>query len=209
MQNGKLPDEPRYIAGLLGCSVRVWNSVRERLIALGKIASSGGYLSNYRADKELVSSHLYQDKQRENAAKPRKNKGLALAVAKPNPSQSEPEPEEVREIGKPISRANDGFEDFWAVVPRKIAKPSAQKAYAKALRQTDAATLRSAMARYAETRRGQDPQFTAHPATWLNAGRWADEIETPKLTAITGANHGKATAGTERLSAFIAGAGGA
>jgi len=31
--------------------------------------------------------------------------------------------------------------------------------------------------RYAEARAGQDPQYTAHPATWLNAGRWDDEIQ--------------------------------
>ncbi|WP_244471619.1 hypothetical protein [Methylobacterium sp. ARG-1] len=29
--------------------------------------------------------------------------------------------------------------------------------------------------RFAAERAGEDPTFTAHAKTWLNAGRWADE----------------------------------
>lgn len=95
----------------------------------------------------------------------------------------------LREIAR--EKKLDGFEEFWASVPRKIAKPAAQKAYARALRTTDAATLLTGIRRYAQERQGQDAQYTAHPATWLNAGRWADETETPKLIPITGGNHAK------------------
>jgi hypothetical protein len=31
--------------------------------------------------------------------------------------------------------------------------------------------------RYAGERAGQDPQFTAHPATWLYQERWLDDTE--------------------------------
>lgn len=106
MQNGALLDDPRYIAGHLGCSVRQWNSVRERLITIGKIEARDGHLGNYRADKELVSSHLFQDKQRENGAKGGKIKGLKEAVAKPKPSQPEPEPEYTE------AKASDASVDF-------------------------------------------------------------------------------------------------
>lgn len=93
MQNGSLPDDARYISGLLGCSLRQWTSLREKLLGMGKITQRGGYLANYRADNELINSHLYQDKQRENGAKGGKSKGLREAVAKPKPSQPEPEPD--------------------------------------------------------------------------------------------------------------------
>lgn len=115
-------------------------------------------------------------------------------------------PEKKEEIGKHISRAPDGFDDFWKAVPRKIAKEKARPAYAKALRKTDARTLIAAMRRYAESRIGEDPKYTAHPASWLNAGRWDDEPDQPKLSQITGGNHGKPTASAQRLSAFLAGA---
>ncbi len=97
MQNGNLPDDARYISGLLGCSLRQWTSLRERLLGMGKITQRDGYLTNYRADNELITSHLYQNKQRENGAKGGKIKGLRQAVAKPKPSQPESEPETVKE----------------------------------------------------------------------------------------------------------------
>jgi hypothetical protein len=30
--------------------------------------------------------------------------------------------------------------------------------------------------RYAAERRGEDPRFTKHPATWLRKGCWSDEF---------------------------------
>jgi uncharacterized protein YdaU (DUF1376 family) len=91
----------------------------------------------------------------------------------PSPSPS-PSPSVKKERDKSLSCANDGFEEFWAVVPRKVAKAAAAKAYRAAIKQTDAKTLLDGMARYAASRKGEDPQYTSHPATWLNAGRWSD-----------------------------------
>lgn len=88
VQSGRLPDDPRYIAGVLGVSVRKWNSLRQGLIDSGKLAVSGGHLTNYRALSELESLAKLQDKQRENATGPRKNKYLR----KPRRSHTESEP---------------------------------------------------------------------------------------------------------------------
>lgn len=52
-RDGGIPDEPRYIAGVCGCSVRKWNGLRARLIELGKIQCKAGIITNLRADKEL------------------------------------------------------------------------------------------------------------------------------------------------------------
>lgn len=56
VRGGPVPDEPRYIAGVCNCSVRKWNAIRERLIALGKIHSVDGYLTNDRAEKEIENA---------------------------------------------------------------------------------------------------------------------------------------------------------
>ncbi len=74
-----------------------------------------------------------------------------------------------------IEPSIDHFEAFWAVVPKRVAKGAARKAYISALKRSDAATILAGMVRYASSRKGQDANFTAHPATWLNADRWADE----------------------------------
>jgi hypothetical protein len=81
-----------------------------------------------------------------------------------------------REPAVKAAQHPSGFEQFWSVYPRKTGKLAAEKAYAKAiecLRATPEEILEVAR-RYAEERRGADPKFTPHPATWLNQGRWSD-----------------------------------
>jgi hypothetical protein len=68
-----------------------------------------------------------------------------------------------------------GFEKFWLACPRRIGKEAARKAYEKARKTTSDSELLEGIRRYAATRAGQDEQYTVHPATWLNQGRWADE----------------------------------
>lgn len=83
MQSGRLPDDSRYVAGLLGCSVRKWNALREALIDRGKIHCENGIISNFRADKELEKTRKYQDNQRENRSISNKNKELDVTTVQP------------------------------------------------------------------------------------------------------------------------------
>ena len=76
MQGGNLPDDARYISGLLGCTLRKWNSLRGELIAMGKIEINGEFLTNKRAVIELETTRKFTEKQSENRSKPNKNKGL-------------------------------------------------------------------------------------------------------------------------------------
>lgn len=200
MSGGRLYDEPRFIAGHMNCSVRAWGNYRAALIERGKIKVENGIISNFRADKELIIQRSFQDKQRINASQPKKNKGLAESTAEPKPSHTDTHTEKKEERGKPLSRAPDGFDEFWDAVPRKVAKDKALPAYAKALRKTDARTLIAAMRRYAQSRIGEDPKYTAHPASWLNGGRWDDEPE-----PMTGGNNGNSK-GERRIQSWLAGA---
>lgn len=89
LQGGRLPDDPRYISGLLGCSVRKWKTLRSELIERGKLFVNDEFLGNERADKELETLRKYQDQQSENATRPNENKRLQ----KPRQSHTEPEPD--------------------------------------------------------------------------------------------------------------------
>jgi len=66
------------------------------------------------------------------------------------------------------------FDEFWKVYPRKIGKQAAEKAFAKACKTTAPNDIIAGAARYADDPNRVDA-FTAHPTTWLNAGRWNDE----------------------------------
>ncbi len=69
------------------------------------------------------------------------------------------------------------FEEWWQAYPRKVARPVAAKAYDRACTKASAAELLIGARAYAAARAGQDPRYTAHPATWLNGERWRDEPE--------------------------------
>lgn len=80
-------------------------------------------------------------------------------------------------VGKP---PDDLFLNFWASYPNKKAKGSAEKAWAKIKPdQPLAETIVNAVMRHRAsddwTRDGG--KFIPHPATWLNAKRWEDEIK--------------------------------
>jgi uncharacterized protein YdaU (DUF1376 family) len=91
MRDGRLPDDARYIAGQLGCSVRKWTAILSDLVTAGKLHVTDGIITNFRADYLTEESRKYQDKQAQIAGNPRKNKPLC----QPQASQSEPEPEKI------------------------------------------------------------------------------------------------------------------
>lgn len=92
-RGGPIADEPRYIAGICNCSVRKWNAIRDRLLALGKLYEIDGHLMNDRAAIELEKAAKIAREHAENGAKggdksaemranANKNKGPAQARLK-------------------------------------------------------------------------------------------------------------------------------
>lgn len=73
----------------------------------------------------------------------------------------------------------DDFETFWKVFPRKVGKDAAWRRW-KSLTGTrpELSALVSAIRKQAQSDQWQkeNGQFIPNPATWLNQGRWADEI---------------------------------
>ena len=91
-----------------------------------------------------------------------------FAVSSGNPDPTRPVPIK-------NTPPNGGFAAFWSAYPRKVGRVAAEKAYAKAVKLATHDEIMRGVNAYAATVRGQDQQYTAHPSTWLNAGRWADE----------------------------------
>jgi hypothetical protein len=75
-----------------------------------------------------------------------------------------------------------GFDDFWKVYPRKVAKGSAVKAWRSAIKKAPPDEITSAAGKY---KWPDDPKFIPHPATWLNAERWADVEGIPKPSFVS------------------------
>lgn len=107
-------------------------------------------------------------------ASPRdKNDTLTIAIT--NESQGT--------INISSSSNDDGqFEAFWQIYPRKVGKQAALKAWVKARKTASAQQILEGARTYARQRDGEDPMYTAHPSSWLNAGRWDDEPDPEYLT---------------------------
>lgn len=72
-----------------------------------------------------------------------------------------------------------GFDEFWRAYPKKVGKKAAQKAYRKA--NVPAGTLLAALERQKRSDQWSRDggRYIPNPATWLNQGRWEDEIDDP------------------------------
>jgi hypothetical protein len=69
------------------------------------------------------------------------------------------------------------FDTFWQCYPRRVAKLAAKKAYDKALKSATHEEIMAGVERYAYHTRTTEHQFIKHPASWLNAGCWEDELQ--------------------------------
>ena len=79
-----------------------------------------------------------------------------------------------------VSRADeDRFSRFWAAYPRKVGKQAAKKSWSR-LHPSEELTQAILQAVEAQKQsrqwRENNGQFIPNPATWLNQGRWEDEL---------------------------------
>ena len=82
----------------------------------------------------------------------------------------------------------EGFDEFWKVYPRKVAKGDARKAWKQmaTIRPPLEKLIRAVIvARATEDWRKDGGKFVPYPATWLRAERWEDvhEVEIDRVRA--------------------------
>jgi len=148
-----------------------------------------------RARAELVASgHLTVIDDRRHAGHPavyrfeflgheemRKTTGDDLApVQGPDRPPAGPDSETCPIIGTEGTNTpeSDPFDEFYAVYPLHKAPDAARRAFTRALKRASFEEIMNGARCYRDdpTRK---PDFTKHPATWLNAGCWQDYAEDP------------------------------
>jgi hypothetical protein len=84
------------------------------------------------------------------------------------------------------------FEDFWKQYPRKTARRVALKSWER-LSPTEQGLALKALPKHVEYWRavGTDLQFIPYPGTWLNQGRYEDELEIPEKVQLRIINGGR------------------
>ena len=94
------------------------------------------------------------------------------ALIQSNPIQSESKIE-----SESNARARESaFDHFWSAYPKKVGKEAARKAFAKVKTPID--TLLAAIEKQKRSAQWNkdNGQYIPNPATWLNQGRWEDEV---------------------------------
>lgn len=184
--NGPVANDPEVLATY--CEVRPssFGKALDRLVRLGKLyLTDDDHLGNTTSDEEIsrrASRSEIAKRAAEKSAEKRQGKQRRpRADAKQTLSYIEEEKEEERDTNVSLPRAKradlvpvSDFEAFWSLYPRKVGKGAAEKAYAKAVKLTTPDVLSEAAQALAAERNGKDPQYTPHPATWLNQRRWED-----------------------------------
>ena len=79
-------------------------------------------------------------------------------------------------IGKEDTSSQSDFDLFWRAYPKKIGKAAAKKSFAKV--KVNINTLISAVEqqKLSDQWRKDNGQYIPNPTTWLNQGRWDDEL---------------------------------
>lgn len=86
------------------------------------------------------------------------------------PKKEEPKPK----------KENQAFDAFWAAYPKKVGKAIARRSFERV--KVPAETLIAAVNAQKQSQQwtNDNGQYIPNPATWLNQGRWEDELEPPK-----------------------------
>lgn len=104
---------------------------------------------------------------------------LATSRSKGSRRELPPTPEGGDEPEKPDPQpqVEHLFVEWWKTYPRRINKREAHRAYAKAVKVCTPAVLLDRAEEFAAAMHatGQEHQYIAHPATWLNGERWRDD----------------------------------
>lgn len=93
------------------------------------------------------------------------------AIPKPSPNLTLTYPNLSPSSAKKPMETPEGFEAFWTAYPRKVSKPDALKAYAKAIKRDAPEAILAGVKAY---RFSPEAEFQPHAATWLNGDRWKD-----------------------------------
>lgn len=174
LQAGRLPDDARYVSGLLGCSVRAWKKYRDELIERGKIIAENGIIYNFRADKELEISRSFQEKQRENGSKPKKNNTIEEAVAEPKSNHTDTDTEERETNVSPKKKVGTRLREDWRL-PKALGDWAVSEGMPEAAVRTESDRFRD----YWIAKAGKEGVKLDWAATWRNwARKWiADEAK--------------------------------
>jgi uncharacterized protein YdaU (DUF1376 family) len=168
-----LPDDDLWLANVTKLSPKKWKMVRPKIADLFHV--TGGSWEHRRVEKEILrsSGRLKSARAAGTAG------GIATGVAKSKLTTTTTTSTVKKERIPPKNPPPSDFESWWSEYPRKVGKKAAAEKYAAAVKNGTTpekliGSLRAYIA-YLDSE-GTETQFMVHPATWLQQGRWDDDL---------------------------------
>ena len=169
------------LTAIAGCSLEQFESNWTTYLQYKWHKDGDGYVNN-RLKAEYKTAVKIQKTRRESGRLGGQASGRAKAkqTGKQKVTQSQSQESQSQLPQKIIKKGPQNYDQdfltFWNIYPRKVAKPSAQKAWtAKQCEQWLGHILSDIERRLKGEWDGADPQFIPHPTTYLNQRRWEDE----------------------------------
>ena len=171
------------LAGLLGVSLPTLDKARDQLVQAGAVCMA----QRRTEDQKWLSTRYHVHWNRQTVcAWGSQDSSLPLVKNLPDPSkESSTLTKTHRTKTQEEHSPDDAFDVFWDTYPRKAGKRDARKAWDQVTAKTDPAVIVAGAARYRDDPNREDA-YTAHPATWLRAGRWEDDPLPPRSAGRTG-----------------------
>lgn len=174
------------IADETGLSAEQVRRAIEKLVVRGFLREDAHHGFDRRKSYAPIYAHLADSPNGEIARSKRRNRQMELADSPDGSSSIERQERDIEDSASKADLAlfeapsivvsGPSFDDFWAVWPKKVAKPDAQRAWAKAVKQTLATQIVDAAIAYRDNPGRPERQFIPYPATWLNREGWNDEL---------------------------------
>lgn len=181
VDNGPIPDNVEHFVKAYGKECRkLWATVRSKFVD----GPMPGTIINERMAKAIADRDAFRQRQSDRgkaSAEARLNRGSTKHKQSLGSTVVEPLGDGVGINTSEKERASKDFDEFYAAYPVHKAKGNAVKAWA---RLTDAERTLCLPAIAAQVKaqhfRGADGKdYIPHPASWLNARRWEDEVKIP------------------------------
>ena len=116
-------------------------------------------------------------------------------------------PSSIRDLDreKENADAQPNFDEFWALYPKRVAKPAARRSLKAALRKAPLEDILDGLRRWNAYWKAANTErdFIPYPTTWLNQDRWTDDPG-PGTPAPRGANASKFATGSAAIAALAA-----
>lgn len=169
--NGRAPTNDQ-LCRMLGLDNQILTTTLTTLLELGvasKDEATGAiYCRRMVRDEEVRQKRKISGSLGGNPSLVKQNPTKAAKGGYPKSNQGDNQNTEVEDEDKEAVQ----FDAFYQEYPLHVGKGQARKAFKTALKKAKFEEIMAGLAKY---KQAANPQFYAHPSTWLNGERWLDE----------------------------------